>query len=638
MSFLIANLNLGFSTLFFYGCFLVSSASALADADISNFIVLNYHDVITDPASADPDARFAVNKKNLDAQFAWLRSNHYAVVDIQTLLNASNGKLSLPDKAILLSFDDGYLSFYTEVMPLLEKYHYPATIAIVGSWLENQNAPEQHTVMSADQIREVMKSGLVEVASHGYDLHRGLIVNTRGDHQSAATARAFTDNSYESEQHYRERIFQALDKSAEQLFQIIGVRPRVMVWPYGDYNAVTLEAAKRAGMPLTMGLGDGNNTLTDLSTVKRLIITDDPDIPQFARLVKDQRLGQTLRVAQVDLDYVYDDDQEQTTRNISALVDRIKNIGVNTVFLKAYADPDGDGLADRLYFPNRHLPVRRDLFNHVALQLRSQAQVKVYAWLPIMAYQSELPDDWHVHEWRDEEAQIATKRRLSPFNPEARQYIGDIYEDLAIHCDFDGVLFHDDGVLSDFEEVSEQALEIGHSVLGLPADLETLHADASLRMMWAQHKTELIAQLTDALTDRVKFYRPYIKTARNLFALPILNESRKEWYAQSLTNFLNHYDYVAVKAMPLLEHAEKPQAWLQSLIDKIATHPQGLQKTIFELQTVDWKKHQPIPTAAFIEHARLLEKNGAKHIGYYPDNYRVDHPNRQALEQLFNQN
>lgn len=593
---------------------------------------------MSEPAAAGPDWRFAVSKKNLEAQFAWLQSNHYTVIDVQTLLNAGHGKQSLPDKAILLTFDDGYLSFYTDVMPLLKKYHYPATLAIVGSWLENQNAPRQHVLMSADQIREISKSGLVEIASHGYDLHQGVIVNALGDHQSAATGRAFTTDGYESEEHYRKRIFQALDKSSEQLLQTTGIRPRVMVWPYGDYNAIALEAAKRAGMPLTMGLGDGGNTLADLGAIRRLIVTDDPDIPQFAQLLREQRLDRTLRVAQIDLDYVYDDDPAQSDRNLASLVDRIKNSGINTVFLQAYADPDGDGSADQLYFPNRRLPVRRDLFNHVALQLRSQAKVKVYAWLPIMAYQAGLPDDWFVHEWRDDESQIAGKRRLSPFNPQARQFIGDIYEDLAIHCDFDGILFHDDGVFSDFEDVSEQALAFGHNVWGLPADFETLHADTTLRMLWAQHKTELIAQFTDFLTDRVKFYRPYIKTARNLFALPVLNESSEEWYAQSVATFLKHYDYAALEAMPFMEQAENPQVWLQRLITKIAVYPAGLQKTIFELQTVDWKNQQPIPTAVFVEHARLLTKHGARHIGYYPDNFLTNHPNRQALETLFKQN
>lgn len=612
------------------------SAWAPADASAANFIVLNYHDVVSEPTAAGPDRHFAVSKKNLEAQFAWLQSNHYTVIDVQTLLNAVYGKQSLPDKAILLTFDDGYRSFYTEVMPLLKKFHYPATIAIVGSWLENQNAPKHASLMSAEQIREISRSGLIEIASHGYDLHQGVIVNALGDHQSAATGRAFLNHGYETDEHYRKRIFHALDRSAEQLWQAIGIRPRVMVWPYGDYNAVTVEAAKRAGMPLTMGLGDGSNTLADLSAIRRLIVTDDPDIPQFAQLLREQRLGRTLRVAQIDLDYVYDDDPDQTGRNIASLVGRIKNSGINTVFLQAYADPDGDGSADQLYFPNRRLPVRRDLFNHVALQLRSQAKVKVYAWLPIMAYQAGLPDEWFVHEWRDDESQIAGKRRLSPFNPQARQFIADIYEDLAIHCDFDGILFHDDGVLSDFEDVSELATAYSHSVWGLPEDFETLHADATLRMLWAQHKTELIGQFTDFLTNRVRFYRPYIKTARNLFALPVLNESSEEWYAQSFAAFLKHYDYAALEAMPFMEQAENPQAWLQSLISKIAEYPAGLEKTVFELQTVDWKNQQPVPSAVVAEHARLLIKHGARHIGYYPDNFLTNHPDRQTLETLFN--
>jgi biofilm PGA synthesis lipoprotein PgaB len=275
------------------------------------------------------------------------------------------------------------------------------------------------------------------------------------------------------------------------------------------------------------------------------------------------------------------------------------------------------------------------LFNHVALQLRSRAKVKVYAWLPMMAYQADLPREWYVHEWKDNEARPAAKSRLSPFNPAARQFIGEIYEDLALHCDFNGILFHDDGVLSDFEDVTAPALAYNHDVWGLPADFETLHDDAGLRMTWARHKTELLAQFTDFLTDRVKFYRPYIKTARNLFAMPVLNPSSEEWYAQSLANFLTHYDYVAVEAMPFMKAAENPQAWLQSLANKIAAYPDGMEKTIFELQTVEWKNKQPISSAVLIEHGQLLQKNGAKHIAYYPDNFHADHPNLLELEKLF---
>jgi biofilm PGA synthesis lipoprotein PgaB len=49
----------------------------------------------------------------------------YSVVSVQDLFDAAAGKKELPEKPILLTFDDGYLSFYTKVYPLLKKYHYP---------------------------------------------------------------------------------------------------------------------------------------------------------------------------------------------------------------------------------------------------------------------------------------------------------------------------------------------------------------------------------------------------------------------------------------------------------------------------------------------------------------------------------
>lgn len=319
-----------------------------------------------------------------------------------------------------------------------------------------------------------------------------------------------------------------------------------MVWPYGEYNTIALEAAARSGMPLTMGLGDGDNTLADISAMKRLIVTNNADVDQFARLIKEQRIGQALVVAHIDMDYLYDESLEQTSRNINALVQRIQSSCVNTVFLQAFSDPDSDGIAEQLYFPNRHLPVRRDLFNHVALLLRSQAEVKVYAWLPIMAYKANLPDEWYVKQWHKGIPKISKNWHLSPFNASARQFVGDIFEDLARYSDFNGILFHDDGILSDFEDVSTPTMTYTYGVRGLPAEFETIHASTELRMQWAQHKTELIGQFTDRITSRVKFYRPYIKTVRNLYAQPLLNKNSHEWYAQSFDAFMEHYDYIAV--------------------------------------------------------------------------------------------
>jgi biofilm PGA synthesis lipoprotein PgaB len=54
---------------------------------------------------------------------------------VQDILDAHDGK-TLPPKAVLLSFDDGYSSFYTRVWPLLQAWNVPALWAPVGSWVD----------------------------------------------------------------------------------------------------------------------------------------------------------------------------------------------------------------------------------------------------------------------------------------------------------------------------------------------------------------------------------------------------------------------------------------------------------------------------------------------------------------------
>ena len=257
--------------------------------------------------------------------------------------------------------------------------------------------------------------------------------------------------------------------------------------------------------------------------------------------------------------------------------------------------------------------------------------------MPILAYQGNIPESWYVQEWHEGKAQKSSHiyTRLSPFNAEARQYIAEIYEDLAIYCNFDGILFHDDGILSDFEDASPAALAYGKEVWGLPDQFEQLHATGKMRLAWAQHKTELINQLTDELANRVRIYRPGIKTARNFYALPLLTPDSEEWFAQSFDSFLNHYDYVAIEAMPFMEKAEKPMEWLSQLVKKTANYPEGLKKTVFELQTVDWKTQEKIPMPIFIEQVELLKKLGVKHLGYYPDNVFENQPQLTDLQKYF---
>ena len=141
-----------------------------------------------------------VSSRVLTQFFDWLKGTGWTVVSLDDIAAAATGARRLPDKAILLSFDDGYRSIYTRVFPLLKAYRYPAVAALVGSWMEERpdgtvlygdSVVPRSDFISWDEAREMQASGLVEFASHSYDLHRGIEADPQGSIVPAAIARRY---------------------------------------------------------------------------------------------------------------------------------------------------------------------------------------------------------------------------------------------------------------------------------------------------------------------------------------------------------------------------------------------------------------------------------------------------------------
>jgi biofilm PGA synthesis lipoprotein PgaB len=163
----------------------------------SGFAVLAYHDVVDNSRSLTFDA---ITARNLALHFEWLRSNGYHIISIDDILAANRGKRPLPPHAVLLTFDDGFRSFYTRVFPLLLAFKYPAVLSVVGSWLEppplsrvrhgTETVPRE-TFISWWELKVVQASGLVEVASHTYGLHTTTLINPMGGEGPAITRRFF---------------------------------------------------------------------------------------------------------------------------------------------------------------------------------------------------------------------------------------------------------------------------------------------------------------------------------------------------------------------------------------------------------------------------------------------------------------
>ncbi len=628
-------------------------------ADGQTFRVLAFHDVrpnVRASFATDPEES-AIDETTLAGLFGWLQANGWTPVSLEQIVRARNGGPPLPPQAVLLSFDDGYASAYTRVFPLLRRFNYPAVMALVTGWMDTpaggtvryglQAVPREHFITWA-QAREMARSGLVEFASHSHDMHRGITGNPQGNLLPAAATHAYDPitKHYEDDTSWLRRVEADLRRSRAAIERNTGQRVRALAWPYGAWNAPAQQAAARAGLPIAFTLEDGaNNAAVPLSRIRRAYATYDLEPAGYLTLLRQVADAPATRPVQramhVDLDYVYDPDPAQQERNLSALLDRVRAIGPRSVFLQAFADPDGDGVADSVYFPNRHLPMRADLFNRVAWQLRTRSRVQVYAWMPVMAFR--LPAG-HAQARNvvtaaavtpAERSAAATRYlRLSPFDPAARQVVDDIYDDLGRHASFAGVIFHDDAMLAEDEDASPAALA-AYRAAGFTGDVPALRADAAAAQRWSAFKTRQLTDFTLSLAARLRTWQPTLLTARNLYARPVLEPASTRWLAQDYEEALAAYDYTAVMAMPSMEQVANPQEWLASLARRAAATPLGLERTVFELQARDWRSGKPVADAEITRQVALLRRFGVRHFAYYPDDFHANQPSLATARAAF---
>lgn len=231
-------------------------------------------------------------------------------------------------------------------------------------------------------------------------------------------------------------------------------------------------------------------------------------------------------------------------------------------------------------------------------------------------------------------------RRLSPFDDRVRAQVGMLYDDLAGHAAFDGILFHDDALLSDYEDASAPAIA-AYQQAGFSGSLSEIRQNPEQFKQWTRFKSRALTDFTLELSARVKAIRgPHVKTARNIFALPVIQPESEAWFAQNYADFLKSYDWTAIMAMPYMEGVTEKLAdqWLTQLTNQMKSIPQAKDKSILELQAQNWQKngqHQAISSQQLAHWMSLLQLNGVKNYGYYPDNFLHNQPEIDVIRPEF---
>lgn len=214
-------------------------------------LILMYHQV-SENSSLWGD--YVIPTSLLKEDFEYLKNNNYTPIKIKDILDFTKGTKELPEKVVVITFDDGQRSFLTKVVPLLEEYNYPAVVNIVGAltdlYTENGETNDKYAYLNWNDIKTLSQNPLVEIGHHSYNFH------------SLGYRRGMGKIYGESNSAYSEIIKTDIEKLNEKLLSNIGERPYILAYPYGIRNDTLLEIAKDENFPVTLSCRESINKIS----------------------------------------------------------------------------------------------------------------------------------------------------------------------------------------------------------------------------------------------------------------------------------------------------------------------------------------------------------------------------------------
>jgi len=293
---------------------------------------------------------------------------------------------------VLLTFDDGLVSYRDIVVPMLKRYGYPSVLSVVSGWTDGEGMPEEYRgkLLNWAQLKALAKEPLVEIVSHSHDLHRWVVSSPQQTFAPSAITRVYRvkQQTYESEQAFRKRIRNDLVRTRNRFRQELGFTPSALTWPYGEYDQVTMGIARAVGFRYQLTLDEGQASRFELPNVRRYMLLREHTLADFgAMLSRVYRSVDEQRFVELGLDIFSHVSKDNHPLLIQQLADRVESLGVNTVVVTPFS---ADGRS--AYFPNKYLPVEFDLLNGILDKLHAQLDIEqIYLRFP--KGQENLPVD-----------------------------------------------------------------------------------------------------------------------------------------------------------------------------------------------------------------------------------------------------
>ncbi|MBQ2897135.1 MAG: polysaccharide deacetylase family protein [Clostridia bacterium] len=213
--------------------------------------VLMYHSILNDKNRA---GEYIITPEMFENDLKYLKENGYTTIVTQDLINYVEKNMSLPEKAVIITFDDGYYNNYSYAYPLLKKYNMKGVLSIIGYYTEQYSMQKvlnnNYSHVTWQMLKQMSDEGVFEVQNHSYNLH------------DLKKRKGILKQKKETSEEYQKMLKDDLVKNQRLLKINSGITATAFTCPFGAVNDEALSIIKSLGFKATYGCEEGLNYIT----------------------------------------------------------------------------------------------------------------------------------------------------------------------------------------------------------------------------------------------------------------------------------------------------------------------------------------------------------------------------------------
>lgn len=252
----------------------VPSASE-SSADTVCVPIIMYHNILN---SNKKNSKFIITSSQLEEDLKFLKDNSYNTIFIEDLINYVYNNKPLPEKPIVLTFDDGYYNNYVYAYPMLKEYGFKGVLSVIGYYTdlysENGEKNENYSHVTWENIKEMSDSGVIELQNHSYNLH-----STNQGRNGSKKKKG------ESKEEYKKILTDDLGKLQNEFEKNLNNKATTYTYPFGSVSEISYDIIKDMGFKASLSCESGMNNISKnpecLYMMKRYLRTPSASVEQI---------------------------------------------------------------------------------------------------------------------------------------------------------------------------------------------------------------------------------------------------------------------------------------------------------------------------------------------------------------------